>query len=93
MTVRIERVLKIDVDPEEDFGAPFFDNGPGYKAVQVGKKPGFLGRLPGRFGEQELTLVGGSGRMSLARATEIANRQAERYGGNWVVREAERVFP
>lgn len=93
MTVHIERILKVEIPEDQDFGAPFFDDGPGYKVVRVARKSGLMGRLPGRLGEKELTRIGGLERLSLAKAREIAQKQAESYGGNWIVRESEREFP
>ena len=91
MTVEVRRFLTVDVPKEEDFGAPHFDNGPGYDVVQVDRFPGLRGKLPGKLGERVILKVGESG-LSLADAEALAQDQAEKYGGRWVVKESERIF-
>lgn len=88
MSVRVERVLRVGVPEEQDYGAPFFDNGPGYQVVQVRRRSGLLGKLPGTLKEQVVSRVGEDG-MLLAEAKKLAQELDQKYsGGSWVVKES-----
>ncbi len=83
--IRIIRELVVPVDPEEDFGAPWYGEYGGYKVVDVRRHQGVRGRLPFGLGQYEGASYGMGG-MSLAEAIRTAEQCADDALGTMTVR-------